>query len=66
MDKNIVFDFDETIGYFEQIIDMIRHTKKTSKIESMISLSYYFQTSLDYLVFLIDKIGYGGISEVFL
>ena len=33
MDKNIVFDFDETIGYFEQIIDMIRHTKKTSKIE---------------------------------
>ena len=27
----------------------------------MISLSYYFQTSLDYLVFLIDKIGYGGI-----
>jgi hypothetical protein len=33
MDKNIVFDFDETIGYFEQIIDMIRHTKKTSKVE---------------------------------
>jgi len=33
MDKNIVFDFDETIGYFEQIIDIIRHTKKTSKIE---------------------------------
>jgi hypothetical protein len=33
MDKNIVFDFDETIGYFEQIIDMIRHTKKTSKLE---------------------------------
>jgi hypothetical protein len=33
MDKNIVFDFDETIGYFEQIIDIVRHTKKTSKIE---------------------------------
>lgn len=33
MDKNIVFDFDETIGYFEQIIDIIKHTKKTSKIE---------------------------------
>jgi hypothetical protein len=33
MDKNIVFDFDETIGYFEQIIDMIRNTKKTSKLE---------------------------------
>jgi hypothetical protein len=33
MDKNIVFDFDETIGYFEQIIDMIRHTKRTSKLE---------------------------------
>jgi hypothetical protein len=33
MDKNIVFDFDETIGYFEQIIDMIKHTKKTSKLE---------------------------------
>ena len=33
MDKNIVFDFDETIGYFEQIIEMIRHTKKTSKLE---------------------------------
>ena len=33
MDKNIVFDFDETIGYFEQIIDIIRHTKKTSKLE---------------------------------
>jgi hypothetical protein len=33
MDKNVVFDFDETIGYFEQIIEMIKHTKKTSKIE---------------------------------
>ena len=29
MDKNIVFDFDETIGYFEQIIEIIIH-KKTS------------------------------------
>lgn len=33
MDKNIVFDFDETIGYFEQIIEIIRHTKRTSKLE---------------------------------
>jgi hypothetical protein len=33
MDKNVVFDFDETIGYFEQIIEMIKHTKKTSKFE---------------------------------
>lgn len=33
MDKNIVFDFDETIGYFEQIINIIKHTKKTSKLE---------------------------------
>ena len=33
MDKNIVFDFDETIGYFEQIIDIIKHTKKTSKFD---------------------------------
>jgi len=33
MDKNVVFDFDETIGYFEQIIEMIKHTKKISKIE---------------------------------
>ena len=33
MDKNIVFDFDETIGYFEQIIEMIKYTKKTSKEE---------------------------------
>lgn len=33
MDKNVVFDFDETIGYFEQIIEMIKHTKKTSKLE---------------------------------
>ena len=33
MNKNIVFDFDETIGYFEQIIDIIKHTKKTSKLE---------------------------------
>jgi hypothetical protein len=33
MNKNIVFDFDETIGYFEQIIDIIKCTKKTSKIE---------------------------------
>ena len=31
MDKNIVFDFDETIGYFEQIIEMIQYTKKNSK-----------------------------------
>jgi hypothetical protein len=31
MDKNIVFDFDETIGYFEQIIEMIKYTKKTLK-----------------------------------
>ena len=31
MDKNIVFDFDETIGYFEQIIEIIIYTKKTSK-----------------------------------
>ena len=23
MDKNVVFDFDETIGYFEQIIDIL-------------------------------------------
>ena len=33
MNKNVVFDFDETIGYFEQIIEIIKHTKKTSKIE---------------------------------
>ena len=33
MDKNVVFDFDETIGYFEQIIEMIKYTKKTSKME---------------------------------
>jgi len=33
MDKNVVFDFDETIGYFEQIIEIIKETKKTSKIE---------------------------------
>ena len=33
MDKNIVFDFDETIGYFDQIIEMIKYTKKTSKEE---------------------------------
>lgn len=32
MDKNIVFDFDETIGYFEQIIEIIIH--KTSKIDA--------------------------------
>ena len=31
MDKNIVFDFDETIGYFEQIIEMIKYTKKNTK-----------------------------------
>jgi hypothetical protein len=33
MDKNVVFDFDETIGYFEQIIEIIKYTKKTSKME---------------------------------
>lgn len=33
MDKNVVFDFDETIGYFEQIIEMIKYTKKTSKMD---------------------------------
>jgi hypothetical protein len=33
MDKNIVFDFDETIGYFEQMIEIIKHTKKTSKVD---------------------------------
>ena len=33
MDKNIVFDFDQTIGYFEQIIEIIKHTKKTSKLD---------------------------------
>lgn len=33
MDKNIVFDFDETIGYFEQIIDIVKYTKKTSKVD---------------------------------
>ena len=33
MDKNVVFDFDETIGYFEQIIEMIKYTKKTTKME---------------------------------
>lgn len=33
MDKNIVFDFDETIGYFEQIIEIVKHTKKTSKMD---------------------------------
>ena len=33
MDKNVVFDFDETIGYFEQIVEMIKYTKKTSKME---------------------------------
>ena len=33
MEKNIVFDFDETIGYFEQIIEIIKHTKKTSKMD---------------------------------
>ena len=33
MDKNVVFDFDETIGYFEQIIDIIKYTKKISKME---------------------------------
>jgi hypothetical protein len=33
MDKNIVFDFDQTIGYFEQIIEIIKYTKKTSKLD---------------------------------
>jgi hypothetical protein len=33
MDKNIVFDFDQTIGYFEQIIEIIIYTKKTSKMD---------------------------------
>lgn len=33
MDKNIVFDFDETIGYFEQMIEIIKYTKKTSKMD---------------------------------
>ena len=33
MDKNIVFDFDQTIGYFEQIIEIIIYTKKTSKTD---------------------------------
>jgi len=33
MDKNIVFDLDETIGYFEQLIYIMNHTKKTTKNE---------------------------------
>jgi len=33
MDKNLVFDLDETIGYFEQLIYIMNHTKKTTKNE---------------------------------
>ena len=32
MDKNIVFDFDETIGYFEQIIEIIMHKKTKTDV----------------------------------
>jgi len=32
MDKNIVFDFDQTIGYFEQIIEIIKY-KTRSKMD---------------------------------
>jgi hypothetical protein len=49
MDKNIVFDFDETIGYFDQIIELIKYTKKTSKQEIFNFLKtfpYVFRTSI--------------------
>jgi hypothetical protein len=49
MDKNIVFDFDETIGYFDQIIEMIKYTKKTSKEEIFDFLKtfpFVFRTSI--------------------
>ena len=49
MDKNIVFDFDETIGYFDQIIEMIKYTKKTSKEEIFNFLKtfpFVFRTSI--------------------
>jgi hypothetical protein len=31
MDKNVVFDLDETIGYFDQIIDIMNYTKINKK-----------------------------------
>jgi hypothetical protein len=49
MDKNIVFDFDETIGYFDQIIEMIKYTKKTSKeeiFEFLKTFPFVFRTSI--------------------
>ena len=49
MDKNIVFDFDETIGYFEQIIDIIKYTKKTTKSEVFAFLNLFplvFRTNI--------------------
>ena len=49
MDKNIVFDFDETIGYFDQIIEIIKYTKKTSKEEIFNFLKIFpfvFRTSI--------------------
>jgi hypothetical protein len=49
MDKNIVFDFDETIGYFDQIIEIIKYTKKTSKEEIFNFLKtfpFVFRTSI--------------------
>jgi hypothetical protein len=49
MDKNIVFDFDETIGYFEQIIEMIKYTKKNSKEDVLYFLKIFpfvFRTNI--------------------
>jgi hypothetical protein len=49
MDKNIVFDFDETIGYFEQIIEMIKYTKKNSKEDVLYFLKLFpfvFRTNI--------------------
>lgn len=59
MDKNIVFDFDETIGYFDQIIEMIKYTKKTSKEEIFNFLKIFpfvFRTSIFDIFFYIVRL----------
>jgi hypothetical protein len=59
MDKNIVFDFDETIGYFDQIIEMIKHTKKTSKeeiFEFLNTFPFVFRTNIFDIFFYIVRL----------
>jgi hypothetical protein len=49
MDKNVVFDLDETIGYFDQIIDIMNYTKinkKTEIFELFVIFPQIFRTNV--------------------